>query len=110
MPRGEIEKAHVGVPYRDSIESGQGMVRGYAELWRAIFCQLAGEANEGKVPELRDIKKLCLLSSQIVALTDLKRIKEQFASYKDAMSEVLARKGKIPKEDVLAMLNKLALK
>ena len=104
MPTGVIEQAKVAVPYRDTVENGDGMSKGYCELWRAIFSRLAFKANAGEEIELKEIKKLVLLSTQVTSLTDLKKIKQQFADYKDLMATILSRKGKIPKEDIVAAL------
>lgn len=97
----------IRVPHQDTVEGGHGMVRGYCSLWREVFIRVANDAAEDKEIQLKDLKKLALLSSQVTALTDLKKIKEQFASYKDMMADILSRKGKIPKEDLLSMIEEV---
>lgn len=92
------------VPTVDELESPGGLVRVLFLLLKTVLDEASSEIEtEGRVG-LGVLNKIKILAREIRESNDLKKVKEQVEKIKLLTAEILARKGGVPMEEMLPIV------
>lgn len=92
------------VPPVCELEKPNGIVDVLFRLMRAVLQEAAAEIESDARVGLGTLNKVKILGREIRESNDLKKVKEQVEKIKTLTAEILARKGGVPMEEMLPIV------